>query len=106
MLRFAAIGAVFLIGCGLAAPAGRSEEHTSELQSHSDLVCRLLLEKKKQNSEFHSVFHRVLLLPSIFQKVLAHEPDQARPIRNLLAPAKAQPSRRTYSSDRRHDLWA
>src|SRR5215211_4860465 len=27
----------------------RSEEHTSELQSHSDLVCRLLLEKKKQS---------------------------------------------------------
>src|SRR5260221_6283662 len=27
--------------------AVRSEEHTSELQSHSDLVCRLLLEKKK-----------------------------------------------------------
>src|SRR5438132_3706320 len=26
------------------------EEHTSELQSHSDLVCRLLLEKKKKNS--------------------------------------------------------
>src|SRR5438132_12371731 len=31
---------------GVAEPA-RSEEHTSELQSHSDLVCRLLLEKKK-----------------------------------------------------------
>src|SRR5260221_9401655 len=32
-------------------PAGshRSEEHTSELQSHSDLVCRLLLEKKKKH---------------------------------------------------------
>src|SRR5215204_6757968 len=30
-----------------AARALRSEEHTSELQSHSDLVCRLLLEKKK-----------------------------------------------------------
>src|SRR5438034_7598499 len=29
----------------------RSEEHTSELQSHSDLVCRLLLEKKKKNIE-------------------------------------------------------
>src|SRR5260221_11461393 len=29
----------------------RSEEHTSELQSHSDLVCRLLLEKKKQESQ-------------------------------------------------------
>src|SRR5438034_7508872 len=32
----------------------RSEEHTSELQSHSDLVCRLLLEKKKKNlPSFH-----------------------------------------------------
>src|SRR5260221_10827786 len=32
----------------------RSEEHTSELQSHSDLVCRLLLEKKnKPNSAEH-----------------------------------------------------
>src|SRR5260221_3080439 len=29
----------------------RSEEHTSELQSHSDLVCRLLLEKKKESSD-------------------------------------------------------
>src|SRR5260221_14476930 len=32
---------------GILATARRSEEHTSELQSHSDLVCRLLLEKKK-----------------------------------------------------------
>src|SRR5437773_11980822 len=31
----------------LAVPERRSEEHTSELQSHHDLVCRLLLEKKK-----------------------------------------------------------
>src|SRR5260221_3228188 len=30
---------------------GRSEEHTSELQSHSDLVCRLLLEKKKKGRQ-------------------------------------------------------
>src|SRR5438034_8371519 len=29
----------------------RSEEHTSELQSHSDLVCRLLLEKKKKKTD-------------------------------------------------------
>src|SRR5438132_7527422 len=29
----------------------RSEEHTSELQSHSDLVCRLLLEKKKKQKK-------------------------------------------------------
>src|SRR5438132_4837499 len=33
------------------APRSRSEEHTSELQSHSDLVCRLLLEKKKNNQQ-------------------------------------------------------
>src|SRR3712207_7140840 len=32
----------------LAAPARRSEEHTSELQSRQYLVCRLLLEKKKK----------------------------------------------------------
>src|SRR5438034_6506968 len=31
----------------------RSEEHTSELQSHSDLVCRLLLEKKKKKKQIH-----------------------------------------------------
>src|SRR5947207_10741499 len=40
-------------GPSRSAPSGpsarrRSEEHTSELQSHSDLVCRLLLEKKKK----------------------------------------------------------
>src|SRR5438132_7131256 len=34
------------VGC----PRRRSEEHTSELQSHSDLVCRLLLEKKKESA--------------------------------------------------------
>src|SRR5260221_6085940 len=35
---------------GKAGKAHRSEEHTSELQSHSDIVCRLLLEKKKQTA--------------------------------------------------------
>src|SRR5260221_10291198 len=35
-------------GVPLKASNGRSEEHMSELQSHSDLVCRLLLEKKKK----------------------------------------------------------
>src|SRR5438034_3070643 len=48
---------------GLLAPGGavaralggfeRSEEHTSELQSHSDLVCRLLLEKKKKQTKHY-----------------------------------------------------
>src|SRR5260370_26768829 len=39
------------LGAGRSAPArrpARSEEHTSELQSHLNLVCRLLLEKKKK----------------------------------------------------------
>src|SRR5258708_22381887 len=35
------------LGRSLRAPSGRSEEHTSELQSPDHLVCRLLLEKKK-----------------------------------------------------------
>src|SRR5260221_1217241 len=42
--------------CSRPVPAAvrrRSEEHTSELQSHSDLVCRLLLEKKKNFKPFH-----------------------------------------------------
>src|SRR2546430_10193838 len=34
--------------CGDGDPEQRSEEHTSELQSQSNLVCRLLLEKKKK----------------------------------------------------------
>src|SRR5438132_10843988 len=36
--------------------AVRSEEHTSELQSHSDLVCRLLLEKKKKHNDEKHIF--------------------------------------------------
>src|SRR5688572_31587601 len=39
---------------GSAGSSGRSEEHTSELQSQSNLVCRLLLEKKKQYIQLHS----------------------------------------------------
>src|SRR2546430_12507961 len=37
---------------------GRSEEHTSELQSQSNLVCRLLLEKKKKNTSAASTKDR------------------------------------------------
>src|SRR5260221_9065548 len=41
--------------CCDAIRGGRSEEHTSELQSHSDLVCRLLLEKKKRKKHEISI---------------------------------------------------
>src|SRR2546428_8358232 len=44
----------------------RSEEHTSELQSRSDLVCRLLLEKKKNKVNVHTLnkitIHDILLI--------------------------------------------
>src|SRR5260370_15838327 len=38
-----------------AGSSGRSEEHTSELQSHLNLVCRLLLEKKKKDEQYQHV---------------------------------------------------
>src|SRR5688572_32531182 len=45
---------------------GRSEEHTSELQSQSNLVCRLLLEKKKKKKKKNNIINKneVLLLLS------------------------------------------
>src|SRR5256885_12544626 len=45
---------------GFLVPPERSEEHTSELQSPCNLVCRLLLEKKKKNGDGHASRHRVL----------------------------------------------
>src|SRR2546430_13547294 len=49
---------------GLLA-AARSEEHTSELQSQSNLVCRLLLEKKKKNISLLPITNtpRLLIIP-------------------------------------------
>src|SRR2546430_3952420 len=41
--------------------SNRSEEHTSELQSQSNLVCRLLLEKKKRNKLHRTEFDLVLV---------------------------------------------
>src|SRR2546430_13275893 len=51
----------WLIGRGhrVGAPDSRSEEHTSELQSQSNLVCRLLLEKKKHKNSTRSHTHLV-----------------------------------------------
>src|SRR5690242_21286764 len=45
-------------GSGAAGvlPLQRSEEHTSELQSHVNLVCRLLLEKKKKHSDLVTTY--------------------------------------------------
>src|SRR5260221_2976144 len=56
------------INPGFRAPAARSEEHTSEIQSHSDLVCRLLLEKKKHRIDklSHNYFLIRLRVTSLF----------------------------------------
>src|SRR5688572_31569342 len=43
-----AVGGSGGVATGTGGTLGRSEEHTSELQSQSNLVCRLLLEKKKK----------------------------------------------------------
>src|SRR2546430_11721516 len=44
-------------GVAVRSEQVRSEEHTSELQSQSNLVCRLLLEKKKTHSDKRSVMY-------------------------------------------------
>src|SRR2546428_10232745 len=46
------------------AAGARSEEHTSELQSRSDLVCRLLLEKKN-TTQLNDVAHTTSFIPSL-----------------------------------------
>src|SRR5205085_3875178 len=52
--------------CAAGSPA-RSEEHTSELQSQSNLVCRLLLEKKKKKmrDEYRKVNQTNIILGSV-----------------------------------------
>src|SRR5690349_23398251 len=49
----AEFGGVFTSGPSSGVPASRSEEHTSELQSRRDFVCRLLLEKKNATKQHH-----------------------------------------------------
>src|SRR5260221_9967015 len=50
----------------------RSEEHTSELQSHSDLVCRLLLEKKKTRKRMLTLTRWFPLNDSLDAKMARH----------------------------------
>src|SRR2546430_7694973 len=57
------------VQCTGPSVRARSEEHTSELQSQSNLVCRLLLEKKKKSALLH---------PHLFFHVLIEEPADPR----------------------------
>src|SRR2546430_11422274 len=50
-------------GCSSLGPRShRSEEHTSELQSQSNLVCRLLLEKKKNDGAMYAVGQTITVM--------------------------------------------
>src|SRR5437588_7814709 len=55
----------------------RSEEHTSELQSHSDLVCRLLLEKKKRSINTIHLSSAVATIPKL-KRLTQLRPTQTR----------------------------
>src|SRR5204863_9658641 len=63
----------FALQLGIAAVGlGRSEEHTSELQSRRDLVCRLLLEKKKKkmkSTDSNTIIHEFNQLFTIHQQI-------------------------------------
>src|SRR4051795_10784916 len=66
----------------------RSEEHTSELQSHSHLVCRLLLEKKKETSATQT---RPCTIPEVTQHSHASRDDTQpvpRPPRPVVPPSR------------------
>src|SRR2546430_3825750 len=54
----------------------RSEEHTSELQSQSNLVCRLLLEKKKKKNRQRHYRRKQRLCRRILQSYSSHPPRQ------------------------------
>src|SRR5450830_543575 len=71
----------FILAAIAAPDFIRSEEHTSELQSRFDLVCRLLLEKKKNTSETCSLIislycagDRVTLSTSLFHSATSRSP--------------------------------
>src|SRR5215471_15977541 len=61
--------------------AERSEEHTSELQSRRDLVCRLLLEKKK---EFPCNCNQYLPVQNLAQAFVSANLEQAPALRQLI----------------------
>src|SRR5882762_8267977 len=59
-------GAVIAAAVPAAIAVTRSEEHTSELQSHLNLVCRLLLEKKKKNPlHYHNTIKKKKTTPNM-----------------------------------------
>src|SRR5690349_24219468 len=56
-----------------AVVQARSEEHTSELQSRRDLVCRLLLEKKKKHNQHKEITRKVSAYVHLFQQTTQNQ---------------------------------
>src|SRR6202051_2605600 len=81
--------------CGLVTPcfSHRSEEHTSELQSHEHLVCRLLLEKKQHRLDGIFPARASLLVSGIVCAVCASHTSMRRVSRQLKPPLPAARSR-------------
>src|SRR5256886_5657245 len=66
----------------------RSEEHTSELQSQSNLVCRLLLEKKKAslyNTPVSSLVHNALMLQNYSEFFVSSADSFIRRVRDIVS---------------------
>src|SRR5256886_4298654 len=94
------------LGSGQADIGGRSEEHTSELQSQSNLVCRLLLEKNKEQMAQGSPAltglaqdWRKLLFPQADDAQLADVYTQAVTVGLPVAPARDYPMARMNDND-------
>src|SRR5256886_8125597 len=70
---------IYAPGGRAAYPSTRSEEHTSELQSQSNLVCRLLLEKKKykyMSQSRHAICSDARIPAHLLSRTYAHPRDQ------------------------------
>src|SRR2546430_3399413 len=77
--------------------SSRSEEHTSELQSQSNLVCRLLLEKKKKQN------HTVLRLVSLVSVGHDYQAIDLLPAQHDRAVPVSYPPRSAYCTNHVHD---
>src|SRR2546430_8427425 len=66
--------------CNPCGTRSRSEEHTSELQSQSNLVCRLLLEKKKQHEHSSPVCYTSIIAFLLFPLQTVAPPRHNTPI--------------------------
>src|SRR4030043_40288 len=76
----------------------RSEEHTSELQSHLNLVCRLLLEKKNKTQTSNTTIERQRASPSARELSCASPTSSTRVFPRVVLRSRAQVSALTHAS--------